>query len=75
VIGDDWKSYKGVAKEVILDFTGDEDYFERKTKMVSLQGYSQITEANWGKLREMIYMCDDFQPRYEVLALRDDWEH
>lgn len=74
-IGSDWKSYKGVAKEAILEFTGDEDYFAQKTKMVSLQGYSQTTEANWGKMRELIYMCDDFQPRYEVCALRDDWEH
>jgi hypothetical protein len=75
VIGADWTSYKQVAKQVILDFTGDEDYFARKQKMVSLQGYSQTTEANWGRMREMIYMCDDWQPRYEVLALRDDWEH
>lgn len=75
VIGSDWPSYKQVAKEAILEFTGDAEYFAKKVKMVSLQGYSQTTEANWGRMREMIYMCDDFQPRYEVCALRDDWEH
>lgn len=73
-IDDDWKSYKRVAKEVILEFTGDEGYFEEKEKMVSLQGYSQVTETNWGQMREFIYMCDDFQPFYEVCALKTDWE-
>lgn len=73
-IGTDWSAYKRVAKEAILEFTGDRDYFDHKTKQVSLQGYSQTTEASWGQMRELIYMCDDFAPVYETRALRIDWE-
>ncbi|GJM09220.1 MAG: hypothetical protein DHS20C11_14960 [Lysobacteraceae bacterium] len=75
VIGGDWDSYKYVAKQYIFDYTNDERYFRHKRKEVSLWGYSQETERNWGRLREAIYMFDDFHPHHDVYALKDDWEH
>ena len=65
------KIHRSLSRQGIVQFLS---YFEDKEKGVSLQGYSQVTEANWGQLREFIYMCDDFKPCYETSALRIDWE-
>ena len=70
----DWQDYKQQARQFILDFTGDEEYYNQKKKEVSLHAYSAKAIANRGRLREMIYMYDDFQPHYEVFEKQEPWQ-
>jgi hypothetical protein len=56
---EDWSRYKEAAKQYILDFTGDQDYYRTKTKEGSLQHVMRDTSAPQGYL---VHMTKNFQP-------------
>lgn len=56
---EDWDRYKEAAKQYILDFTGDQDYYRTKTKEGSLQHVMRDQSAPNGY---MIHMTKNFQP-------------
>jgi hypothetical protein len=56
---EDWTRYKEPAKQYILDFTGDGEYFRTKTKEGSLQHVMRDASAPNGYL---IHMTKSFRP-------------
>jgi hypothetical protein len=58
---EDWDRYKEAAKQYILDFTGDQDYYRTKTKEGSLQHVMRDQSAPNGY---MIHMTKDFKPLF-----------
>jgi hypothetical protein len=56
---EDWDRYKEAAKQYILDFTGDQEYYRTKTKEGSLQHVMRDTSAPNGY---MIHMTKNFKP-------------
>jgi hypothetical protein len=60
----DWRAYKLEAKKVILDATGDFDYFTTKEKKPSLQ-HVLIDRARQGEIRYRVHMYEDFEVHTE----------
>ena len=60
----DWRAYKLEAKKVILDATGDFDYFTSKEKAPSLK-HVLIDRIKQGNTRYRVHMREDFEVHVE----------
>ena len=60
----DWRAYKLEAKKVILDATGDFDYFTNKEKAPSLK-HVLIDRVKQGETRYRVHMREDFEVHVE----------
>ena len=62
----DWGQYKAPAKQYILDFTGDIDYYREKKKELSLK--HMIVRSGFRKEhRALVYMRENFEPNFEFV--------
>ena len=61
----DWRAYKLEAKKVILDATGDFDYFATKEKAPSLKRVL-VDRARQGNDRYLVHIYEDFEVHFEV---------
>lgn len=61
----DWRAYKMEAKKVVLDATGDFDYFATKEKAPSLK-HVLVDRIKQGTDRYRVHMYDDFFVHFEV---------
>ncbi len=60
---EDWRKYKDEAKRYILDYTGDIEYYNNKTKEGSLKNVMRGTNGDT-PVSYRIHMTDNFQPRF-----------
>ncbi|MFW5920246.1 MAG: hypothetical protein ACOCUS_00300 [Polyangiales bacterium] len=65
----DWRAYKLEAKKMILDATGDFEYFTTKEKAPSLKNVL-IDRQKQGDERYRVHMYDDFEVHVEVFERR-----
>ena len=64
----DWRAYKLEAKKVILDATGDFEYFVGKEKSPSLKRVL-VDRLKQGRDRYRVHMYDDYQVQFEVFQI------
>lgn len=70
-IGSDWRTYKLEAKKYILDFTGNQDYFENKVKMGSLSRILKLQRPIMGIDSE--YRYHDHLKIEDLFVSRNDF--
>ncbi|MBL4846692.1 MAG: hypothetical protein JKY65_14310 [Planctomycetes bacterium] len=66
----DWRAYKLEAKKVILDATGDFEYFVGKEKAPSLKRVL-VDRRRQGRDRYRVHMYDDYQVELEVFQIKN----
>jgi hypothetical protein len=66
----DWRAYKLDAKRVVLDATGDFEYFTHKEKAPSLKNVI-VDRRKQGNERYRVHMYDDYQVRLETFERKD----
>jgi hypothetical protein len=65
-----WDRYKDPAKQYILAYTGDLDYYLHKEKEDSLRNV-MVRQEEKQAFRRRVVMRDDFKPRIEIVERRD----
>ena len=61
-----WKHYKDVAKQYILQFTADQNYYSNKKKVPSLKNVMLKPEVR-RLYRSQVFMWEDFVPNFNMV--------